>query len=97
MLIPRRSTLLEDGIVVTNSLIQSDPEGCFQIITENHSLNSVHLSQEQIVGVLKFVTLIPLEEISRVQNFQLGAGRTEESVLLCNVQPRVDAFIKKYP
>ena len=62
MLIPRRNTLLEEGIVVTNSLIHSDPEGCFKIIMENYSLNSVHLSRGQEVGVLKLVTLIPWRE-----------------------------------
>ena len=97
MLIPRRNTLLEEGIVVTNSLVQSDPEGCFKIIMENHSLNSVHLSRGQDVGVLELVTLIPMEGISSVQDLQLRADGTEESVLLCNVQPRVDTLIKEIP
>ena len=81
MLIPRRNTLLEEGIVVTNLLIHSDPEGCFKIIMENYSLNSVHLSRGQEVGVLELVTLIPLERISSGQDLQLGADGIEESVL----------------
>ena len=83
--------------MVTNSLVQSDPEGCFKIIMENYSLNSVHLSWGQDVGVLELVTFIPVEGISSVQDLQLRADGTEESVLLCNVQPRVDTLIKEIP
>ena len=50
---------------------------------ENHSLNSVYLKQEQIVRALESVTQIPVEEISEVQDLQLGTGGTEESILLC--------------
>ena len=56
MLIPRRNTLLEERIVVNNSLIQSDPEWCFKIMMENYSLNTVHLGREEIVGTLDLVS-----------------------------------------
>ena len=68
MLIPRNSNLLEERIVITNSLVKLDQEGYFKIMMENHSLNSVYLKQEQIVGALESVTQIPVEEISEVQD-----------------------------
>ena len=56
MLTLRNSILLEEGTVLTNSLVQPDQKGCFKIIMKNHSLNSVYLKQEWIVGALESVT-----------------------------------------
>lgn len=47
------------------------------------------------MGALESVTLISLEEISRVKDLQLGAGGAEENVILCNVRPRVDILVKE--
>ena len=65
---------------------------------DNHGKSQLELlSRGQDVGVLELVTLIPLEGISSVQDLQLGPDGTEESVQLCNVQPRVDTLIKEIP
>ena len=96
-LIPRNSSLLQEGIVITNSLVQPDQEECLKIIMENHSLNSVYLKQEQIVGALESVIQIPVEEISRVQDLQLGAGGKEESIQLYSEQPRAGGLMEEIP
>ena len=70
--------------------------GNFKII-ENHSLNSVHLRQKQFVGILELVILIPLKKISKVWGLQLDASRTEESILLYSVQPRVNTLVEEMP
>jgi len=50
----------------------------------------VYLYHEQIDETLELVMLIPSEMILRVTDLQLEASEKENSVLLCNVQPRVD-------
>lgn len=97
MLKPRNTHLQEQGIVITNSLIQPDEEGCFKIFIENHSLDSVYLDQEQIVGALELVTPVPSEMIPETKDLQLGRGEKEDSISLYNVQPRVDTLVKEIP
>ena len=85
------------GIVITDSLVQPDGEGCFKIFVENHSLESVYLDQKETIGVLESVTPIPSKMIPTVMDLQWRNSEKEENILLCNVQPRVNTLLKDIP
>ena len=53
MLKPGNWNLLEQGVVITNSLVQPDRDGCFKIFVENRGFSSVYLDQEQVIGDLE--------------------------------------------